>query len=337
MKKIYLSLLASAFTFQFANAQLTLTKVTNEPVIGNVFNRKGFDSVGVIPKNAGAAQVWNFSSLVSNTAVATSIYTTVASIPSGTAYPSATIVESNGAGSYNFFKSAGTIFEQVGYEDPSPNTISFTNTAIGANWPIGFGYSLNDPLAGPASNAGTPGTCNGYILTQASGSGTLILPMGTYTNVLQVKTTQELDLAFLGGALTVTIIAIDYNYYHSSQKFPLLNVAYQTTSGFTSGFSAAIKINNNIILGTNEINSISNYIIYPNPATEKLNIVLSNDKAETVSVQIVNQLGQITKSEDLGNQNIINHSLSLSGMAKGIYFVKTTVGNKSSVKKLIVE
>ena len=337
MKKIYLSLLLGVFTFELINAQLILTKINNEPVLGNVFPKKGFDSVGVIPKNTGVGQVWNFSSIISNTFVGAATYTTVASVPSGTAYPTATIVESNGAGSYNFFKSAGSTFEQVGYEDPSPNTISFTNTAIGASWNIGFGYSLNDPFAGPASNVGIPGTCNGNNFVQASGSGTLILPMGTYTNVLQVVTSQTLNLSFAGGLVTVTIVAVDYNYYHGSQKFPLVDVSYQTTSGAATGFTGSMIVNANLITNVNEINSISNYIIYPNPATEKLNIILSNDNSENVSLDILNNLGQIIRSENLGNQNQIHHDLSLTGIAKGIYFVKTCVGNKSSVKKLIVE
>ena len=66
MKKIYLSILASAFAMT-VNAQLTLTKAFNEPVVGNVNTQKGYDSTGVIPKATGAGQNWNFSTLTTNT------------------------------------------------------------------------------------------------------------------------------------------------------------------------------------------------------------------------------------------------------------------------------
>jgi len=56
MKKIYLASLAIG-VFSYAHAQLSLTKAFNEPIIGNTYNKKGFDSTGIVPKATGTGLI----------------------------------------------------------------------------------------------------------------------------------------------------------------------------------------------------------------------------------------------------------------------------------------
>jgi hypothetical protein len=64
---------------------------------------------------------------------------------------------------------------------------------------------------------------------------------------------------------------------------------------------------------------------------------LSNSNSEPIVVQVVNNLGQTVKTFDLGNSANLNQSLDLAGLNSGIYFVKTTLGGKPLVKKLIID
>ena len=343
MKKIYFTILAGALAFT-VSAQLSLTKAFNEPVLGNTYTKKGYDSVGVIPKNTGAGQNWNFSTVTSNTFVEVSTYTTVASTPSAALFPTATIAEDLG-GSYNYWKSTATQYELVGFADPSTSA-NFTNTAIAAIWPISFGYSNSDLFEGSISSGTMTGPANGTIVTNATGSGTIMLPGSTVlTNILQLKINNSLyaTLPTSFGTFTISTKSTDYNYYSGTQKFPVLTVSYQKQTissafGPTVTVTADIRINNAVLTGINNFNfDAVNYNVYPNPATESVNIDLTNDKKETVTITVMNNLGQLVKSVDLGRATEVNYLLSTLNLTSGIYYIKTSVGDKSSTKKLIIQ
>jgi hypothetical protein len=345
MKKIYLSILTIALAFT-ASAQLSLTKAFNEPVLGNINTKKGYDSTTVIPKNTGAGQTWNFSSLIANTVTAISTYTTVASTPSASTFPSATIAEADGTGAFNYFKSTATQSEFVGIDDGAGSTLSFTNSAIVAIWPINFGYANTDSYGGPVNAAATPGVANGVINTNGTGSGTVTLPGSiSFANCLQVKMTNSLNVVVgtFPSSFTLDVISTDWSYYSGTQKFPILTVSYQTQTansilGPTVQVTADVRINNAVLTGITDLNfDAINYNVYPNPATESVNIHLTNDKTETVSVVVINNLGQVVRSIDLGSAIEVKYLLNTTDLASGIYHIKTSVGEKSTTKKLIIQ
>lgn len=337
MKKIYLSIIAIGFMLS-ANAQLSLTKAFNEPSIGDVTSKQDFDSVAVLPKSIGTNQLWNFSSLTSTTVMATSTYTTPASTAYSANFPSATIVEDDGAGGYTYSKATATQFELVGFEDPT-TVVQFTNTAVAAVWPITYGYSNIDSYAGPAAINGTlTGTAIGTLTTLGSGTGTLIIPGGaTFNNVLQVRTRQILNVSLAGGLITSNSDGMTYDYYHASQKYPILSVSYNNTTGTQSSTSAYVRVNNAVVTGINDLNFDASFNIFPNPAKDHFNVKLNNANNATCKVEIVNSIGQLAQSINLGNDSEISSNVSISNLLSGVYIVKTTLGDKVSTRKLIVE
>ena len=72
-----------------------------------------------------------------------------------------------------------------------------------------------------------------------------------------------------------------------------------------------------------------NFTIYPNPATEVLNIKLQ-DNAILENVTIYNNLGQKIKT-------IQQNTVDVSTLAKGLYFVEVTTNHGKASKKVIVE
>ena len=337
MKKIYLSIIAVGCMFS-ANAQLSLTKAFNEPIVGDINTKIAYDSTGVLPVNTGTNQTWDFSTLGADTIVEVSTFTTVASTPNGANYSGSTLADSDGQGAYNFYKATATNYELVGIDDPNLS-INLSNTAIVAVWPISMGYTNTDAFSGTAtsSQAGS-GTATGTITTTASGSGTLILPGGaSYTNVLQVKSNQLVEVSLLFGSVIVNVATTDYNYYHSSQKFPLLTLSYSDVSGAFSNTSATIRINSAVAVGISELNFDASFSIFPNPAKNNLNVKLSNTGNANCAIEIVNAMGQIVQTNNLGNGFEIQSNISISNLSTGVYFVKTTLGDKVSIKKLIVE
>lgn len=337
MKKIYLSIITIGFMLN-ANAQLSLTKAFNEPVVGNVNTKKGYDSTAVLPKNVGINQVWNFASLTTNTVVEVSTFKTVASTTYSANFPSATITEDDGVGGFTYSKATSTQFELVGFENAN-TVVNFTNSAIAAVWPISYGYSNTDSFAGPATINGTlTGTAVGTLTTLGSGTGTLIIPGGaSFTNILQVKTNQTLNISLAGGFITANSVIKGYDYYHSTQKFPLLSVSYNNTSGSAPSTSATIRVNNVVLTGINDLNFDASFSIFPNPAKNQVNVKLHNATNASCNIEIVNSIGVPVQSINLGSDTEISNNISISNLAAGIYIVKTTLGDKVSARKLIIE
>lgn len=344
MKKIYVALFSSLFAGHVANAQLTLTKAFNEPVSGSVNMFKGYDSLSTgIPKTIGTGQMWNFSACPQNTVVTSSTFTTPASVPNSTNYPGVTVVEDLGGGSYNFFKSASTPTTQLEFlGSDGALAFSLTNSAIQAVWPVSYGYSKTDTYSGNITSPAA-GTIDGTVTVMGAGTGSLVIPGGTmFTNVLQVKVANTITLSVAGGVYTGTIIGKDYNYYHGTQQFPLLQVSYQkqTLSSFgtpTVSTTGDITVNNAVITGLTDKNFEATFQIFPNPAKEYFNVNLTNATNANGVIEIFNSTGALIKTVNLGNASVLEEKISLSELSSGIYIVKTSLGARSSTRKLIIE
>ena len=73
--------------------------------------------------------------------------------------------------------------------------------------------------------------------------------------------------------------------------------------------------------------------IYPNPATERLNVVLTGG-AETVNIKVYNSIGQIVDNRTIhGNSATID----LTNYQRGIYFIGADDGSRNALKKFIRE
>lgn len=214
-----------------SHAQVTLTKAFNDPVYGDQFNRKEFDSVGVVPKSAGTNQLWNFLGYPQNVNILNTTFTTVATATNGANYIGATIVEMDGAGTNTYYKSTATTYELVGAENTSLS-YNYTNTSMGWAWPTAYGYTNTDTYSGSAATSSSvTGTAIGSNTVNASGTGTLILPNGmTFNNVLQLTIKNTFTLNYASGAFVLNISAVDYNYFAGSQKLPILTVSYSSVT-----------------------------------------------------------------------------------------------------------
>src|SRR5574344_1600846 len=88
-------------------------------------------------------------------------------------------------------------------------------------------------------------------------------------------------------------------------------------------------------LNTTQVNT--SLIIYPNPVTNgEARVKLDLQKAEKVTMEVINLQGQIVKRTNLGN--ITNEAiLPLQNIPTGSYFVRLIQENKTNVVKLIIK
>ena len=212
-----------------------------------------------------------------------------------------------------------------------------------AIWPVSLGYNNTDVGSGTAIfNPTLTGALTATNNNQATGTGTLIFPNGVHwQNILQLRLTQTLNIAL--PTSTINIIGTDYTYFHSSQKFEVLGVSYEretTTPAVGSPTiinRAKIKVNNGILTGINEKNFDATFQIFPNPAKNDFNVNLSNPKNDKGTIEISNMLGQVLQTINLGNETTIIKNISLEGLKTGVYSVKTTLGERTASRKLVIE
>jgi hypothetical protein len=101
--------------------------------------------------------------------------------------------------------------------------------------------------------------------------------------------------------------------------------------------TAMLEVNYLVAVGLNDYNFDASYAIYPNPARDHFSVKLSNPMGSTCKMDIYNALGQLVKSEQAGNSVVIDKEVKLSDLTPGMYIVKTSLGNRSSARRLIIE
>ncbi len=342
MKKILLSLLLLS-TLVINSQNLILTKAANEAVIGDTSRVYIIDTTaytgGLNAALTGTNMVWTYTNLVATSNKLTSAYINPTSVPSATGYAGCTVVQNQGT-TNSFYKSSTTPSTQTEFMGVNSTslTLKFTNTAVSARYPFTIGDSFSDSYSGSFTFS-LSGTATGNATVTADGAGTLNLPYGiTLTNVLRVKSVQttSLNAIIINGTINQTV----YYFYHSSQKFPILTINYQSIAiAGSPTISASVSGNiNNFTVGLKENNfNVVNSNLYPNPARDIFNVKFNNSLNELASIEIYNLTGQLAKTVVLGNSSSIDQNVSLQGLKSGIYMVKTILGNRNSIKKLIVE
>lgn len=116
--------------------------------------------------------------------------------------------------------------------------------------------------------------------------------------------------------------------YSTQDKDPYAGLSYyrlkqvDLDSTFQYSKMVAVKLNKNI-LG-----------IYPNPASDVMNIIFSSDKDQEIFIEVINSIGQLVQKEHF---NVIRGSNSLninvSKLAGGVYFINLKTDTPNNVEK----
>lgn len=321
MRQIYLALFLGILVK--ANAQ-TLTQSFNEPVIGDVDKNYKLDTSAYtngLPLNVtGSNCVWNFTALTGVFPMIIDSFIAPTAATGFSAYPGASYAQHRDI-LYTYYKSTASPqqTELLGAYSPSLS-LTFTNSAIIAGYPVNYGYYLSDPVSGTFKYNTTNGVCNGNITISADGSGTVNFPNNiSIQNVLRLKSVEILTLS-VGILPSGTINQTIYNYYAPGKKFPIISInytTYQLIAG-TPTISALVYGSNSYfsVVGLGESREDKeNYTVYPNPFHDHLFINAGNHTEENDYAFY-----------DLGGQLILR-TRSLTGLGtealtRGIYFLE---------------
>lgn len=117
-------------------------------------------------------------------------------------------------------------------------------------------------------------------------------------------------------------------------------VKFKCTSDYGNNlYLDDIRIYNSTDVGVEIVESDNSVSIYPNPATDQLNLNVNLANSANVTYQIVNSLGQTVLENNLGNLTNGKHAqnINISALASGFYYVQINIDGSIISKKLTIK
>ncbi len=124
---------------------------------------------------------------------------------------------------------------------------------------------------------------------------------------------------------------------------------YIKVYGYNGAYSTSKCYNLRINVGSttfraidgNEISSAdltSDMLVYPNPASNQVNVAFNSAKVDKASIRIFDMVGRTVHTEEFTTESGVNKfNINMSDVVKGIYFVELTNSGERVVKKLILD
>lgn len=83
-----------------------------------------------------------------------------------------------------------------------------------------------------------------------------------------------------------------------------------------------------------EMLETKNISLFPNPASDHLNIHFNFDKNQIIDMSIIDMTGKTVLSDQLLNKQ---NTIQLNGISEGVYFLRLQRGSESSIQKFIIK
>ena len=329
MKKLYFTALSLFCALGF-NAQ-TINQGNFEPMNGEQYATYQIDSTQVSAGPNGAGINWNFPAITTHSSLITS-YTT--STGNFTAFPSASVVVNAGATNNSYYSGSATDLKYWG-GNLSFGLISaelkFANPQFYMVYPTALNGGTVSAVSGSINAIGSNGTFTGVCTVSATATGTMVLPLKTFTDVIRVTNTINVNYFVV---VSGTAIRINYDYYSlSNSKYPILTISQSSITGAGSSVQnfAFIQKNYQTVSLKQEAEREFSAQVYPNPMIDgKTNI--SGLKGKN-TVAVYNLLGEMIMTQNSETETV---TLNLSNQAKGVYVVRVTdASNKSREIKIV--
>lgn len=315
------------------NAQYSITQ-SSMPLPGDVDTQFNLDTNNLHIGTSGINQVWNYSSITSSLSPSTSTYIATSSVPNASLFPNATIALENGTSGYYEMYDMNGKKEYLGSASPTlSNCVVWNNPSKFYNVPFAYGNSSSDSfnfiLGGD--------TYNGTISANANGTGVLIMPTYTLTNVLRIQYAFTYTIT---GANPGNFVALQVEYYSAANKFPILSVGSGTYNGtFGTSVNKNGSANGAYFTGIKENKTPFIFSVWPNPVTNnELTINLTQNTDYPASICIRNVIGQtIEIFEHTFSASNNNFKINTADYDKGMYLIEIKTKEGSLSKKIIIE
>ena len=171
-------------------------------------------------------------------------------------------------------------------------------------------------------------------------NGLLALPNLADVLLYHVIGTEALSTSLTDGQLITTLQGTDVEV--SIEGTNVFINESQVTLADVDAQNGVVHVINAVLLpegvSINEVTSIENLSVYPNPASEFVTVSYTATANEAVSYRMTDLSGKSVIARDLGVRNGAQiENIDLSNVASGMYILEITSGTKRSVQKVSVK
>lgn len=317
-------------------AQMEITN-SNLPVLGDSVVIAICDN-DVEPGSAGVGVIWDMSGL-SESETEYFVYREPDATPWGDEFPSAGICGISWEDSYSYYLFNSDGITTVGYAGLVPPSDTFkviySNPEFFIPLPYSVGTTHSDDFAGTSQTLGFIIPFTGDIDFEADGEGTLILPTGTYHNVVRYHFNRTQTNTFMGGSTTTT--KEQWGWVSTDYRFWLLLMEV-TNDGFSD--TELIWYDKNpypASIVSIHAESMQEIHIVSNPITNNT-LAFNWNANQTVNYSLTNIAGEIINSENVLLNQGLNSIHFSENISDGLYFltISTAAGEHYSAKVMFV-
>ncbi len=321
-------------TLHLLIASLLLLPLFSQPVIqsftggnpGDILTLIECDTNGVIQGAPGASITWDYSSL----------------LPTATRYEM--VIDAETAPFYSNF--SGTNYCRNVYPPPeffsfyicTPyelvnmgfstwySSITYDDGIKLMEYPFTYNDSFLDTVCVMFENS----IETSYYTRSADAYGSLILPNGTYDEVLRVKCTGVSIDSNLNTGVINTSQFLEFKYFKDNVFGPLM--IYSERFNDSTDIFKFIFYNLNPMVDIQE-NHVQGPEIFPNPAKKYIYIKFLDPSDTETQIKVFNMSGVELISYVAKNTNLLK--VNLSGLSPGIYLLRGMHGDKTFSEKII--
>jgi hypothetical protein len=350
MKKLFTISIITAVAFAGfnANAQLvTITETNQIPAFGDTIhyvdaNSFGFDATGTGPVTN---KLWDNSALLNAGTTYDFFYVDPSTITGMgvDSFPTANIARGeSGATGYFYYENTPNDLNRIGLFVSASNYGIYEDMTFATefHFPITAGNTVNSAYHGRYApfNLGEDSVTieNGTLSINADMQGTLMLPTGTFTNVLRLHVLENfrIKVYLIGVPLIDYLITDDYYYwFHENTLQPILVSGVTTIDGTTQ----TPVLRYQPVAGTSGIEAYNTGAtdVYPNPSNGKFTFKNDAVPFADYNLEIYNAIGEKIQCAESKLQG--STEIDLSTYPKGIYFLKIYSEQKMRTEKIVIQ
>jgi hypothetical protein len=207
-----------------------------------------------------------------------------------------------------------------------PAILEFQNPDVLMRFPIQYNdtYTDNSSIDMDFTALGVDLVVNatGTRTNHVEGWGSLNVRNKIYAQTLKLKSTnvQFLNVYFEGGHNEIPVTTVTYSWFDKNYGIPVLTVngtemeGEFIPTGITYLFEESMGVQENLAIQS---------VIYPNPTTGKLNVILENNEF-IQSIQVMDYSGKI-----------VGKNLNISNLPNGNYLIKIQTNKRIISEKII--
>jgi len=325
-------------------AQPTLDYPQNAPQIGEV-SQIQFVSPGDISfTNSGPDVTWDYSDLTPNFGGDINAIDP-ALAPAGAQFPMSNVALSMGDTIFTFALTNTDGYYYLGSQSTTgtyPSTLVYSDYRTFLKFPFTYDDTYFDIYKGVVTTAVASVHVTAATEMFADAYGTLILPTGTYTNVLRTITVDaEIDSVFVMGSYVKSfeLLRTQYSWFDETSPGPLMSIEIVSNAGLGTLDTVAYYMTTNAGIGDSPQDLVSALRVFPNPAEDHIMIAFETSQNAESTVSIVNQVGQVVIQKVVfgDNSGQVNEAFDINHLPSGIYFVNISCncGNQITQKFVI--